>query len=116
MLDAPCPTTTQRDGELMFCSSGEMQRASVGSRCLGFLNSVCGLADHIKYEAGVGEHGNVAAVDLSCGCAHTLRNEAFQIGMDGAVVLGHDVPARLRPPGDAVTPLREQVRHGHGLG
>src|SRR6478609_1027814 len=48
-------------------------------------------------------------------CPHALRHETFQVGVDGAVVLGHDVPARLRPPRDAVDLLREKVGHGRGL-
>src|SRR2546423_8324285 len=56
-------------------------------RCHGFLNGLCGTADHVEHEAGVGEHGDVAAVDLIGGGAHPLRHEAFQLGVDGAVVL-----------------------------
>ena len=36
-------------------------------------------------------------------------HEALQIGMDRAVVLGHDVPARLRLPGGAPALPAEQV-------
>ena len=43
-------------------------------------------------------------------------DEALQLRIDGAVVLGHDVPARLRPPGGACDLLVEQVRGRHALG
>jgi hypothetical protein len=36
---------------------------------------------------GLGEHGDVAAVELVGGCAHALRKEALQIGMHGLVFL-----------------------------
>jgi hypothetical protein len=38
----------------------------------------------------VGKHGNVAARGLDGGGTHAFRHEAFQIGMDGAVILGDD--------------------------
>src|SRR5882672_7450592 len=57
----------------------------------------------------------MAALGLD-GCrAHTLRDEALQLGVDGAVVLGHDVPTRLRPPGCTCHLLVEQVRGRHAL-
>jgi hypothetical protein len=67
------------------------------------------LRDGFEYEAGVGEHGNVAAVDVSGGGAHTSDQEALQLGFDGPVVLGHDVPAWLRPPGGAFEFLVKEV-------
>jgi hypothetical protein len=53
------------------------------------------------------------ASDLRSGGAHALRHEAFQIGMDGTVILGNDVPARLRPLGGAFNLLVEQVHGWH---
>ena len=50
----------------------------------------------------MGQHGNVAAVHVVGVGAHTLGHEVLQLGMDGVVVVGHDVPARLRAPGGAV--------------
>jgi len=73
------------------------------------LNGASGFADHAEYEVRIGEHGDVAAGPLHGGCPHALRHETFQVGVDGAVVLGHDVPARLRPPRDAVDLLREKI-------
>src|SRR5713101_3693178 len=49
----------------------------------------------------MGKHRDVATVDGIGGSAHTLRREAFQVRMDSAVVVGHDVPTRLRLPGRA---------------
>ena len=76
----------------------------------GFLNGVCRLADDIEYEGRVGEHGDVAAGGLDGDGSHALRHGALQLGLYGAVLGGHDVPARLRPPGGALDPLVEQVR------
>jgi hypothetical protein len=73
------------------------------------LNSLCGRPDHVNHQVGVGEHGNVAAGDLRCGGAHPLSNEPFHVGMDGAVVLGDDVPAWLRSPGSSSDFSVEQV-------
>jgi hypothetical protein len=44
-----------------------------------------------------------------CG-THSLCHETLQVGLDGAVLRRHDVPARLRPPGGAFNFLVEQVR------
>src|SRR2546426_5971394 len=77
------------------------------------LNGACGGTDHVDHEGGLREHGDVAAVGLMDGGAHPLRDEALQLGMDGAVVLGHDVPARFRPPGGGLHLLVEQVRVRH---
>src|SRR2546428_834425 len=79
------------------------------SRCRGSFNGVCRGTDHVEHKSGVGKHGNVAAGDLMRGRAHTFRQEALQLRMDGAVVGGQDVPARLRPPGSTIKLLLEQV-------
>ena len=47
---------------------------------------------------GVGEHGNVAAIDLLGAGVHTFRQDALQLGLDGGVLLSRDVLARLRLP------------------
>jgi hypothetical protein len=82
----------------------------------GFLNGACGLADDIEYEGGVREHGDVAAGGLDGDGSHALRHEAFQLGLYGAVLGGHDVPARLRPPSGAPDLLVEQVRRRCSVG
>jgi hypothetical protein len=61
---------------------------------------------------GVGKHWDVAAGDLMRGGAHTLRHEALQLGLYSAVTRGHDVRTGLRPPGNTVNLLCEQVRGG----
>src|SRR5205807_10238469 len=47
---------------------------------------------------------------------HTFRNKTFQIGVHSAVVLAHDVPARLRSPRGSFKLLVEEVRVWHALG
>src|SRR6516164_5523295 len=85
-------------------------------RCLGFLNGVCGVADHVQHGLWLGEHRDVTGAQLDgCG-AHALCNETLQFGLDGAIFSGHDVPTRLRPPSDTVDLLVEQVGHRCGLG
>src|SRR5260370_8077048 len=61
-----------------------------------------GLADYVEHGARLGEHWNVAALHLDGRGAHALRGEAFQLRMDTAILGGHDRPARLRPPSDAI--------------
>src|SRR5438132_5544684 len=80
------------------------------------LNGVCGGPDHVDHEGGLREHGHVAAVGLMDAGAHPLRDEALQLGMNGVVVLAHDVPGRLRPPGGAFHLLVEQIDGRHTLG
>src|SRR5260221_992281 len=57
----------------------------------------------------MGEHRDVATVYGMGGSSHTLRREAFQVRMDSAVVVGDDVPTRLRLPGGARGIPAEQV-------
>ena len=65
------------------------------------MNGFCGGTDNVNYQAGVRQHWYVAAVDSVRGGAHALGYEAFKIRVNRAVVVGHDVPTRLRPPSDA---------------
>src|SRR5215470_17511713 len=81
-------------------------------RCLGFLNGLCGVADHVQHNLWLGEHRDVTRAQLDgCG-AHALCNESLQFGLDGAIFSGHDVPTWLRPPSDTVDLLVEQVGTG----
>ncbi|MEY2462276.1 MAG: hypothetical protein QOH64_414 [Acidimicrobiaceae bacterium] len=64
----------------------------------------------------MGKHGDVAGVDVVGAGAHALGSESLQLGMDGSVVVGHDVPAGLRLPGGALHLLIEQVRVGWDVG
>src|SRR5207237_3365789 len=77
---------------------------------------VCRGADHVDYEFGFGEHRHMAAIDLVNGGAHAFRDKALQIGVHSAVVLAHDVPARLRSPRGSFKLLVEEVRVWHALG
>jgi hypothetical protein len=76
-----------------------------------------GIADYVEHGARLGEHRNVAALHLDGRGAHALRSEALQVRVDGAILGGHDVPTRLRPPGDAVQLLLgEQIEGRRELG
>src|SRR5215472_13207166 len=76
----------------------------------------CGLADHVEHEVGLGKHWHVAAVALKGGCAHALGEEALQIGMNGSVLFGDDVPAQLRLPGSSPDFRLEQIGFRCALG
>jgi hypothetical protein len=77
---------------------------------------VCGGTDYIQHEVRLGKHGDVAAVELMRVRFHTFRDEAFQVGVNSAVVLAHDVPARLRSPRGSFKLLVEEVRVWRALG
>ena len=57
----------------------------------------------------------MAACSLDRRGAHALGHEAFQIGMDGPILGGNDVPARFGFPCRAFDLLREQVGDRYGL-
>ena len=65
------------------------------------MNGLCGGTDNVDDEAWMGQHRDVAAVDSVDACTHPLRKESFQFRLHRPVVVSHDVPARLRLPGDA---------------
>src|SRR6266404_8330803 len=77
---------------------------------------VCGGADYIQHEVGLGKHGNVTTLELMSGGFHALRKKAFQIRMNGAVVLADDIPARLRLPCGSPNFRLEQVGFRDALG
>jgi hypothetical protein len=79
------------------------------------LNGGRGLTDHIEHRLRLRKHRDVAARQFNGRGTHTLRYEAFQIGMDGPIILADDIPARLSLPCRAFDLLREQVGHRHGL-
>src|ERR1039457_6346220 len=91
------------------CTRRWLARHPAWSGRHGCLNGAGGGTDHVDHQVRVGEHGHVAAVGRVGGGAHPLGAETFQVGVNGTVVVGHDVPARLRPPGGAVELLIEQV-------
>ncbi len=84
--------------------------------CRDSLNSFGGGTDDIDHQVGVGKHGHVAAGDFCRGGAHPLSNEPFHVRVDGAVILGDDVPAWLRFPGSSSDFRVEQVGIRHALG
>ena len=57
----------------------------------------------------MGKHRDVAAVHVVGPGAHALGRGSLELGLDGPVMIGHDVPARLAAPGGAVSLLVEQV-------
>src|SRR6185295_16652191 len=62
-------------------------------RSLGFRR---GVHDDLGHRLRLREHRHVARVELGRRRLHALREEAFFIGRDRFVELGHDVPRRLR--------------------
>ena len=82
--------------------------------CRPRLSGFYRFSDHIDFR--MRQHRRVAAGDLRRGGAHPLRNEPFHVGVDGAVVLGDDVPAWLRFPGSSSNFRVEQVGSRHALG
>ena len=56
------------------------------------------------------------AGELDDGRPHALRHETLQLGMDGTVLGGEDIPARLHLLRDALNLLVEQVRRRRRLG
>ena len=70
---------------------------------------VCGGADHVEHEVGLGKHGDVTAFELMGDCFHALRKKTFQLRVHSAVVFADDVPARLRLPCGSPNFRLEQV-------
>src|SRR5215831_13274477 len=77
---------------------------------------VSGLADHVEHEVRLRKHRHVAAIALKGGCAHALGEEALQIGLNGSILFGDDVPARLRLPGSSPDFRLEQIGFRGALG
>ena len=75
-----------------------------------------GLSDYVEHGTRLGEHRNVTDLQLDGRGAHALCGETFQVGMDRAILGGHDGPARLRPPGDAGQLLGEQIEGWREVG
>jgi len=80
------------------------------------VSGFCRFSDHIEHELRLRQHGHVAALRLDGRGTHTLGEETFQVGMDGAILGGNDGPARLRLPCGAFNLLVEQVRVGGEVG
>src|SRR5262249_16499984 len=73
------------------------------------LNSLGRGTDHVEDDVGVRQHRNVAARDFNRGRAHALGYETLEFRVYRAVVLGHDVPARLGSPCSCIDLAIEQV-------
>src|SRR5258708_28969586 len=78
-----------RSEPLLAASGSRGSESGAGS------DSSCGCPDDVEDEVGVGEHGDVAAVDVVGGGTHPLSRGPLQLRVDGLVVVGHDVPGRL---------------------
>ena len=52
----------------------------------------------------------MTAVGFEDRCPHALRDEALQLGLDGLVLGGYDVPAWLGSPGGSFNLLIEEIR------
>ena len=64
------------------------------------MNGLSGGTDNVDDEVRMGQHRDVTAVDGVGACIHPFRQEPFQFRLQGPIVVCHDVPARLRLPGD----------------
>ena len=74
------------------------------------MNGLCGGTDNVHDEVWMGQHWDVTAVDGVGACIHPFRQEPFQFRLHRPVVVSHDVPARLRLPGDAWSVPAEEIR------
>ena len=57
----------------------------------------------------------MTAVRFEDCCPHALCDEAFQIGLDGSVFRGYDVPAWLGSPSGSFNLLIEEIRSGRRM-
>jgi hypothetical protein len=76
---------------------------------------VCSSANHVDHKLGLREHRHMAARDFVDAGFHPLRNKTFQLRVHSAVVLAHDVPARLRSPRGSFKLMVEEVHVWHAL-
>src|SRR5690242_13652347 len=86
------------------------QRIDRSSYALGRYNSLGSGTDHVEHCMRLRKHWHVTACQLNGCSAHALRQETFQLGLNGAVFAGDDVPAWFRPPRGAFGFLRKKVR------
>ena len=84
--------------------------------CRHSLSGFYRFSDHIDHDLRLRQHHHVAARDFRRRGAHALSEEALTVRLYGAVVLGDDVPAWLRPPCRSSRFRREQVWSRHALG
>src|SRR5262245_12606532 len=67
-------------------------------------------SNNVQHKLGLRQHGDMTAVGFEDRCPHALRDEALQLGLDGLVLGGYDVPAWLGSPGGSFNLLIEEIR------
>src|SRR5260370_34646174 len=96
---APRSSTGSRPAKPHLCDASEENITSREATILCLcLDGPRGVTDHVEDEFRVREHRNVAAVDVIGLRAHALGGGPLQVGVHGTVIVGDDVPARLRAP------------------
>ena len=73
------------------------------------MNGFRGGTDDVHNEAWMRQHRDVAAVNSVGAGVHPFRKEAFQFRLNRAVMVGDDIPARLRLPGDTGCVPAEEI-------
>src|SRR5882757_6522494 len=68
------------------------------------------LPNDVEYVFRLLQHRHVAVIELERRCPRALGRVALELRLYGLVVLADDRPAGLRPPGDALDLLHEEVR------
>ena len=56
-------------------------------------DSCCSFSNDVQHKLGLRQHGDMTAVGFEDRCPHALCDEALQLGLDGLVLGGYDVPA-----------------------
>ena len=57
----------------------------------------------------------MTAIGFEGRCPHALCDEALQLGLDGLVLGGYDVPAWLGSPGGSFNLLIEEIRYRRSM-
>src|SRR5262249_16462530 len=77
----------------------------------GLLHDSCrSFSNNVQHKLGLRQHRDMTAVGLEDRCPHALCDEALQLGLDGLVLGGYDVPAWLGSPGGSFNLLIEEIR------
>src|SRR5262245_55653355 len=77
----------------------------------GLLHDSCrSFSNNVQHKLGLRQHGDMTAVGFEDRCPHALCDEALQLGLDGLVLGGYDVPAWLGSPGCSFNLLIEEIR------
>ena len=76
------------------------QRLRSNAYVFGLLHdSCCSFSNNVQHKLGLRQHGDMTAIGFEGRCPHALCDEALQLGLDGLVLGGYDVPAWLGSPG-----------------